>query len=185
MGAPFLAAMLSQDKVKALLSSEHFSVDGTSLESWTSLKRFRPKDGSDEPAAPGRNSLPRRTSGASGTFTASGGATAAIARRPVPRPACFVKGRAKKKRCQMIPVANRDTAQSARSTGLLSSARRSVVQVAPARSSAPAYTQRPPHLMEGLAEFGFSGELTHAVFGQTANASALTGAGAAAVAVGR
>jgi hypothetical protein len=28
----FLAAVLSQDKVKGLLSSEHFSVDGTLLE---------------------------------------------------------------------------------------------------------------------------------------------------------
>ena len=32
VAAPFLAAMLSQDKVKALLSSAHFSVDGTLLE---------------------------------------------------------------------------------------------------------------------------------------------------------
>jgi hypothetical protein len=38
-----------------LLSSEHFSVDGTLLEAWASLKSFRPKDGSGEPPAPGRN----------------------------------------------------------------------------------------------------------------------------------
>ena len=55
MASPFLAAMLSQDEVKALLSSEHFSVDGTLLEAWASLKSFRPKDGSGEPADPGRN----------------------------------------------------------------------------------------------------------------------------------
>jgi len=47
--------MLAQDKVKALLSSEHFSVDGTLLEAWASLKSFRPKDGSGEPPDPGRN----------------------------------------------------------------------------------------------------------------------------------
>ncbi len=35
--------------------SEHFSVDGTLLEAWASLKSFRPKDGSGEPPAPGRN----------------------------------------------------------------------------------------------------------------------------------
>jgi transposase len=54
----FLAAVLSQDKVKRLLSSEHFSVDGTLLEAWASTKIFRPKDGSGEP--PGRAGLPRR-----------------------------------------------------------------------------------------------------------------------------
>ena len=34
----FLAAVLSQDKVRVLLSSEHFSVDGTLLEAWASPK---------------------------------------------------------------------------------------------------------------------------------------------------
>ena len=51
----FLAAVLSQDTVKRLLSSEHFSVDGTLLEAWASPKSFRPKDGSGEPPGPGRN----------------------------------------------------------------------------------------------------------------------------------
>jgi transposase len=51
----FLAAVLSQAKVKALLSSDHFSVDGTLLEAWASPKSFRPKDGSGEPPGPGRN----------------------------------------------------------------------------------------------------------------------------------
>ena len=51
----FLAAVLAQPRVKALLSSEHFSVDGTLLEAWASTKSFRPKDGSGPPADPGRN----------------------------------------------------------------------------------------------------------------------------------
>src|SRR6201993_3889176 len=51
----FLAAVLSQGKVKRLLSSEHFSVDGTLLEAWASPKSSRPKDRSDEPPGPGRN----------------------------------------------------------------------------------------------------------------------------------
>ena len=55
MAGKFLAAVLSQGKVKRLLSSEHFSVDGTLLEAWASPKSFRPKDGSDEPPGPGRN----------------------------------------------------------------------------------------------------------------------------------
>jgi transposase len=53
----FLATLLSLPKVKRLLSSEHFSVDGTLIEAWASMKSFRPKDGSGEPpAGGGRNS---------------------------------------------------------------------------------------------------------------------------------
>jgi transposase len=51
----FLAAILVDPKVKPLLSDEHFSVDGTLIEAWASMKSFRPKDGSGEPPAPGRN----------------------------------------------------------------------------------------------------------------------------------
>lgn len=51
----FLAAVLAHPKVKRLLSTDHFSVDGTLIEAWASMKSFRPKDGSDEPPAPGRN----------------------------------------------------------------------------------------------------------------------------------
>ena len=51
----FMAAVLNQEAVKALLSDDHFSVDGTLIEAWASMKSFRPKDGSGEPPAPGRN----------------------------------------------------------------------------------------------------------------------------------
>jgi hypothetical protein len=34
--------------VKRLLSTDHFSVDGTLVEAWASMKNFKPKDGSDE-----------------------------------------------------------------------------------------------------------------------------------------
>ena len=51
----FLGALMSLSRVKRLLSSEHFSVDGTLVEAWASTKSFRPKDGSGEPPAPGRN----------------------------------------------------------------------------------------------------------------------------------
>ena len=51
----FLAAILVDPQVRPLLSSEHFSVDGTLIEAWASMKSFRPKDGSGEPPAPGRN----------------------------------------------------------------------------------------------------------------------------------
>ena len=49
IAAKFLAAVLSQPRVKKLLSTEHFSVDGTLIEAWASMKSFRPKEGSDEP----------------------------------------------------------------------------------------------------------------------------------------
>jgi transposase len=45
----FLAAVLAQPRVKRLLSSEHFSVDGTLIEAWASLKSFKPKDRSGGP----------------------------------------------------------------------------------------------------------------------------------------
>src|SRR6266850_8034931 len=51
----FMAAVLNQGSVKALLSDDHFSVDGTLIEAWASMKSFRPKDGSGEPPASGRN----------------------------------------------------------------------------------------------------------------------------------
>lgn len=47
IAARFLAAVLNQPRVKALLSDEHFSVDGTLIEAWASMKSFRAKGGAD------------------------------------------------------------------------------------------------------------------------------------------
>jgi hypothetical protein len=56
IAAKFLNALLAQPKVKRLLSSDHFSVDGTLIEAWASLKSFRRKDGRDKDHdGPGRN----------------------------------------------------------------------------------------------------------------------------------
>jgi len=56
IAAKFLAAVLAQPKVKRLLSSDHFSVDGTLIEAWASIKSFRQKDGGDDDhQGPGRN----------------------------------------------------------------------------------------------------------------------------------
>lgn len=53
----FFAKVVDTAKNAGLLSDEHFSVDGTLIESWASLKSFRPKDGSgNTPDGPGRNS---------------------------------------------------------------------------------------------------------------------------------
>jgi hypothetical protein len=54
--AKFLGSVVAQPKVKRLLSSDHFSVDGTLLEAWASIKSFRRKDGGDnDSSGPGRN----------------------------------------------------------------------------------------------------------------------------------
>ena len=46
----FFAQVLAQARARHLLSNEHFTVDGTLLEAWASLKSFKPK--TDAPAAP-------------------------------------------------------------------------------------------------------------------------------------
>jgi len=59
IAAKFLAAILTQPQVKRLLSSQHFSVDGTLIEAWASLKSLKPRDGGDgsqPPTGGGRNS---------------------------------------------------------------------------------------------------------------------------------
>jgi transposase len=53
IAAKFLAAVLAQPKVKKLLSSDHFSVDGTLIEAWASMKSVKPKDSSAEPPVQG------------------------------------------------------------------------------------------------------------------------------------
>jgi transposase len=56
IAAKFLRAIMAQPKVKRLISSDHFSVDGTLIEAWASIKSFRRKDGSDDDRpGPGRN----------------------------------------------------------------------------------------------------------------------------------
>lgn len=57
VAARFLAALLAQPKVKRLLSSDHFSVDGTLIAAWASMQSFKPIDGPNDPAPPagGRN----------------------------------------------------------------------------------------------------------------------------------
>jgi len=51
----FLAAVVGHARSRDLLSDEHFSVDGTLIEAWASMKSFRPKDGGDEKPGSGRN----------------------------------------------------------------------------------------------------------------------------------
>jgi transposase len=57
IAAKFLTAVLSQPRVKRLLSSEHFSVDGTLIQAWASMKSFKPTEppGNDGGRGGGRN----------------------------------------------------------------------------------------------------------------------------------
>lgn len=43
----FLCAVIAQAKAAGLMSAEHFSVDGTLIEAWASIKSFRPKGKDD------------------------------------------------------------------------------------------------------------------------------------------
>jgi transposase len=67
MSRKFLAAILAHREVEPLLSDEHFSVDGTLVKAWASMKSFQPKDdgappdddgGSDNPPAVDPDTIP-------------------------------------------------------------------------------------------------------------------------------
>src|ERR1017187_8803392 len=45
----FLAQVVAQARTKGWTSDEHFTVDGTLLEAWASVKRFQPKDKKSSP----------------------------------------------------------------------------------------------------------------------------------------
>jgi len=55
VAAKCFQAVVAEAKERRLLRADHFTVDGTLLEAWASLKSFRPKDGSGGPTPPGRN----------------------------------------------------------------------------------------------------------------------------------
>jgi transposase len=53
VAAKFLAAVLNHARLRQLLSREHFSVDGTLIVAWASMRSFRPKGDADEPPPDG------------------------------------------------------------------------------------------------------------------------------------
>ena len=89
VAAAFFDAVQAHARAAGLLSDEHFTVDGTQLEAWASLKSFRCVDAaeSDPPEDP---AIPRSTS------TGSGGAMTPISRRPIPRRCCIGRAQARK-----------------------------------------------------------------------------------------
>ena len=55
VSAQLLAGVIQHHKVRGLLSRDHFSVDGTLIEAWASMKSFRPKGEDDGDGGSGRN----------------------------------------------------------------------------------------------------------------------------------
>ena len=55
LAAAFFRRILEQAAAAGLLSDEHFTVDGTLIEAWASLKSFRPQDSPPPAGGAGRN----------------------------------------------------------------------------------------------------------------------------------
>ena len=61
MAARFLTTLMARPRVKRLLSSDHFSVDGTMIQAWSSMKSVKPfgpgegPGGEPPPPSSGRN----------------------------------------------------------------------------------------------------------------------------------
>lgn len=58
--AKLLGGVVEHKKVRRLLSRDHFSVDGTLIEAWASMKSFRPKGGGDDDNGSGSGRNPDR-----------------------------------------------------------------------------------------------------------------------------
>lgn len=52
VAAKFMEQLLAHKEVRKLLSDEHFSVDGTLIEAWASMKSFQPKSDATAPEKP-------------------------------------------------------------------------------------------------------------------------------------
>ncbi len=90
IAAKLLSAVMAQPRVKRLLSSDHFSVDGTLIEAWASMKSFRPRDGSDDPPPSGGGGTARRIS------MVRSARMRRTPRRPIRRRGFTARGRASK-----------------------------------------------------------------------------------------
>jgi transposase len=93
----FLATLLADPQVVPLLSSEHFSVDGTLIEAWAELAKVPPAKQVESQRRAASRASARRTAAASrprqaatvnATFTARSGATRRTPRPPIPTLGC-------------------------------------------------------------------------------------------------
>ena len=62
VAARCLVTLMARPRVKRLLSSDHFSVDGTMIQAWSSMKSVKPRDSSGDEPPPRVGVTPRRTS---------------------------------------------------------------------------------------------------------------------------
>ena len=92
IAAKFFAGVLNLPQVSKLLSSEHFSVDGTLIEAWASMKSFVPKDDNGDPPSesPVAAAMPNATS------MARSARTTPIRRPPTPMPGCSARAPARR-----------------------------------------------------------------------------------------
>jgi transposase len=88
VAAKFFACVLNLPQVCSLLSSEHFSVDGTLIEAWASMKSFVPKDGRKPPSAKAAGAVGATRSATSVVRSAG---TIRIPRLPTPMSGCSAK----------------------------------------------------------------------------------------------
>ena len=85
----FLAELLNHKELRGLLSDEHFSVDGTQIAAWASMKSFQ-AEGRLERAAR------RRAATASAISTARSAATRRMPRPPTPRRSSTARAKARR-----------------------------------------------------------------------------------------
>ena len=84
----FLAELMDHKELRGLLSDEHFSVDGTQIAAWASMKSFKAKDGSSEP--------PGAAATASAISTARSPATPRMLRARIRRRSSIARGAVRK-----------------------------------------------------------------------------------------
>jgi hypothetical protein len=92
IAARFLSAGLAEPRIKRLRSSEHFSVDGTLIEAWASIKSFKFK----KPRMPAARPMARRWAAGATRQPISGARSAPtkrIAAPPTRMPGCTARGR--------------------------------------------------------------------------------------------
>lgn len=75
----FFGKVVEQAQAARLTSSEHFSVDGTLIDAWASLKSFQPKDAEAARKVRNRKKSERRNRGGKGPDSRGGGRNAEVA----------------------------------------------------------------------------------------------------------
>ena len=88
IAARFLSAILGRPQVKRLLSTEHFSVDGTLIEAWCSMKSFRPRM---RPERMNRQAMLQAGATTRSISAAPGAATIPMRRPPIRMHACIAR----------------------------------------------------------------------------------------------